>query len=58
MPVQRCQGVPQVETVLPEQLWECFISQRLPVLVQTLLQDESWKASERWTEKYLRTNAV
>ena len=50
--------VEEVGTLNAEQLWERFVSQRKPVLLQSVPEDRKWIASETWTNKYLKRVAV
>eukprot|EP01023_Acetabularia_acetabulum_P025759 TRINITY_DN2457_c0_g1_i5.p1 TRINITY_DN2457_c0_g1~~TRINITY_DN2457_c0_g1_i5.p1 ORF type:complete len:505 (-),score=53.77 TRINITY_DN2457_c0_g1_i5:603-1991(-) len=46
-----------IDQISPQQLWDEYISQRKPVLIEGQLQDAQWKAGEKWTDEYILQQA-
>eukprot|EP00210_Caulerpa_lentillifera_P005687 g5439.t1 len=47
----------EVELLSPLRLWTDFVSKRKPVLIDGQLQEDEWKASEKWNFEYLKQRA-
>lgn len=52
-------AVEEVDASLPPaEFWARFVSQRRPALLQGHPTDAAWRASSRWTDAYLTSQAV